>query len=850
MAVRADAQVSVPLPGARRPATPAPTPPPVQQPPVTVPLPGRTPPTPTVPVTPDGRPDINPYHRDIALTVPLTFRDQTLGELPVQLTADSRFSVSSAPFLKLIGNLLNPAARAKLSAVLSTREFFSVDDLASTGVSINFDPGALAIVVLKIEPTDRALESLFAAPRRDSETADVEPAFFSAYVNVSASASKLWGYDDRFTKPNFYLNGASRIGPVVIEGNAQFADSGLAFGNGGYRFDRNFVRAVYDQPEAFRRFYLGDLTPETRGQQTYVQMGGVGVTRSRRRFDPFRSAILQGNRQLVLQRASTVDVIRNGSLLKQFRLDPGSYDLSSLPLLTGSNNVQVQVHDDAGVVQNIAYNSYLDPIDLQPGDYEYGAYFGKTSDRFGRTPVYSGDLAFTGYYRKAFVDRPALGFGLQASSRVQNVIGQTQFILPNSSRLQFDLGLSRVKGSGFGYSFGTSYELLIDRSGNIDSLTFSGDYLSRRYGGLGYTLPDNSSAWSVSAQYDRQLITNLSLLIGASYVHNRRDIGDNYRIDANTAYRFSPKWSVRGGVNYTKYSGILQSSGLGFALSLVYQPSYRDRVEVQHDNSINTTSASYIHSPSGLIDSVGYGAVLGRSLGSSNAQAFANYTGNRFDASISHASFGTDFSHLTQAQATTIQLGTSLAFAGGHFGVGRQVTDSFAILYPHETLKGHQIVAGQSLAENDYLSKSGLLGGAVNGYLTSYNLQSVQYDIKNPPPGYDVGAGVVRIRPPYRSGYALKIGTDAFVSATGTLETAAGKPVMLAGGTIKALDGKSAPTTPFFTNSIGRFAVQNLRPGARYRVELFSDGSAFEISVPKTTTGLVDLKIVRLPAAP
>ena len=76
-------------------------------------------------------------------------------------------------------------------------------------------------------------------------------------------------------------------------------------------------------PKRFTRLYAGDLSPETRFQQSYVQMGGIGLSRQRRRFDQFRSAMLQGNRQLLLQRKSTVDVFRNGVLYQQLQLAPG-----------------------------------------------------------------------------------------------------------------------------------------------------------------------------------------------------------------------------------------------------------------------------------------------------------------------------------------------------------------------------------------------------------------------------------------------------------------------------------------------------------------------------------------------
>lgn len=852
MASPARAQVSVPLPSTRSaptsppPISPAlPTRPVQEQPGVSVPLPGA-PPAPVVPIGKYGRPDINPYDRDINLTVPLTYRDRPLGEVPVLLTHDDRFVVDSEPFLKLIDPLLNAGAQTKLGTLLAGKKTFMSEDLAKSGVSLDYDPGSLSVVVLRIAPDERATEALFKTPTRDDDKPDLTPAFFSAYLNANIVENKLWGVQDRFTRPSFYLNGAARVGPVVLEGDVQYAEE-IGFTGGTYRFDRNYVRLVYDQPDDFRRFYLGDLTPEVRGQQGFVQMGGIGVSRERQRFDQFRTAILQGNRQLILQRASTVDIYRNGSLLKQFRLEAGAYDVSSLPLVTGGNDIQIQVRDDAGGVQDLGYSSYLDPIDLQPGDYEYAAYFGKTSRRFGRTPVYNGDLSFTGFYRKAFLDRPAIGVGLQASQRIQVVTGQTQFVLPNSGRIQFDLGASRARRYGGGYSVGVSYDQIFDRAGLIDSFTVRADYLSRRFAGLGYVDPDNSSSWSLNAQYTRALTFDLTALLGANYIKNRGTFGDTYRISSSIAYRFSQKWVARGGVDYTKYgNSFTRQNGFGFSASLVFQPGYRDRAEARHDSSLDTSSLSYTHASDNRIGAVGYGAVVSRDFGSSNVQAFADYTGNRFDASLSHSAFGADFGSLTDQQITSLRIGTSLAFADGEFGVGRRINDSFALLYPHPTLKGHSVVAGQSLAENDYLSKSGVLGAAVNGYLSSYVTQSVQYDVEDPPAGYDIGAGVVRVKPPYRSGYKLEVGTDAFVSAVGNLLLPNGKPVPLAGGRVIDLDRKDDAPLLFFTNSVGRFAMQNLRPAHRYRVELYGTPNSFDFTVPKDSGGLLDLRSITL----
>jgi outer membrane usher protein len=132
--------------------------------------------------------------------------------------------------------------------------------------------------------------------------------------------------------------------------------------------------------------------------------------------------------------------------------------------------------------------------------------------------------------------------------------------------------------------------------------------------------------------------------------------------------------------------------------------------------------------------------------------------------------------------------------------------------------------------------------------LSSYVTQSVQYDVEDPPTGYDVGPGVVRVRPPYRSGYALRIGTDAFVSAIGTLQFPNHQPVSLVGGRVVALGEPPEDPVPFFTNSVGRFAISNLLPGRRYKVEVYGQPGTFEFEVPQDSTGLVDLSTVLLRA--
>lgn len=854
------AQVSIPLPprsGApdRAPPEGASTPIPLPGTPIPLPTPESTPtPAPTVPqvpIGPHGRPDINPYERDIDMTVPLTFQSRSLGDIPMRLTADDRFMLDAATFVRLMRPILNDEAQAGLAERLGGLESFGPDDLERTGVRLTYDPSSLAVVVVEVAPDQRAVQDLFAPPRDDLEDTSLLPADFSAYLNLNLIQSYVWELKQA-DNPTLNFDGAVRVGPLVFEGDAQFAQRPTDTGD-RYLFRRNYARLVYDQPEAYRRWYLGDLDPETRGQQSYVQMGGIGVLRQRQRFNVFRAAILQANRQLIIQRESTVRFMRNGTLYREMRLQPGRYDFSSLPLVAGSNDVQIQVTDNSGATQNLSYQQYLDPIDLDPGDYEYGAFFGPTSRSFGGAPDYRGPLAFTGFFRKAFFNHPALGVGIQASKDVQTLSGQTQFVLGNGGRLLIDAAGSHAKAAGGGWAGGLSYEHYFDRGVASDYLSFRADYQSPHFATLGNPTAVNTNAFTLTGQYTRQFDLRLIGTASASYTKSRGGLRDSYRIGANIQYRFDRQWSVRSGVDYTKYpSNLGRSAGVSFNVSLVFQPDFRRRAEARYETRDNTAELSYNQSGLNQLDSVGFGGVITRQDGNARLLGYGSYSGNRFDAAISHASFGPSLSDITALNVTTARIGTTLAYADGMFGVGRRINDSFMLLEPHKNLGKRRVVVGQSLSKNDYIGRSGPLGAAMNNFLGSYSVQSVQYDVEDPPAGYDTGPGVVRVKPPYKSGYALRVGTDAFVSVMGTLVAAPDKPVSLIGGRVTLLDaqeGENPKPVPFFTNSVGRFAISNMLPGRRYLVETYGANKtidrAFEFTVPADTDGLVNLGTVR-----
>ena len=462
-----------------------------------------------------------------------------------------------------------------------------------------------------------------------------------------------------------------------FEGDGQFAEQ-VGLGDNPYRFTRNFARLVHDEPEKFRRWFAGDLDPEIRGQQSFVSMGGVGVVRQQRRFNGFRSAILQANRELVIQRESSVRFLRNGVLFRELRLQPGRYDFSQLPLIAGSNDIDIQVADNAGQIQNLSFQQYLDPIDLDPGDYEYGAYFGPTSSTFAGAPDYQGPLAFTGFFRKAFFDRPALGIGLQASEDVQTVTSQVQFVLPNSGRLLLDGGLSNSSEAGQGFALGVSYEHFFERNGFADTLTVRADFLSEDFASLGNTNGLNTTAATISGQYTRQFTERFIATADVSYLRGRLGTGDSYRIGANGFYQLDRRWTFRAGIEYADLpNGIGTSRGINVTAGIVFQPNFRRRAEARYESRNNLYELSYNQSGLNQLNTVGFGGVLSRQDGNVLGQGFIGYSANRFDVSASHASFGPEISAFGANNISTVRVGSTIAFADGQIGLGRRINDSF-----------------------------------------------------------------------------------------------------------------------------------------------------------------------------
>ena len=194
---------------------------------------------------------------------------------------------------------------------------------------------------------------------------------------------------------------------------------------------------------------------------------------------------------------------------------------------------------------------------------------------------------------------------------------------------------------------------------------------------------------------------------------------------------------------------------------------------------------------------------------------------------------------------TTLQFGTAIAYAGGHFAIGRPVTDSFAIIAPVKNLRGQRLDINPQ-TEDRYVARTDFFGPALLSELSSYNVADVSISSRHLPPQMTLPKDHYSLYPKYKSGFAFEAGTDAVIYLTAKIVGADGAPAALAAGTATCLDQPDDAPVTIFTNKSGTLRSEGFRPG-RYRLEIGAYAPV-EIVIPESAQESFDAGTIQLKA--
>ncbi|MCX7284625.1 MAG: fimbrial biogenesis outer membrane usher protein [Novosphingobium sp.] len=643
------------------------------------------------------------------------------------------------------------------------------------------------------------------------------------------------GFDEGFREPVMLLDGAVRLGPIVAE-----SDGIWQAGARGADFQRLGSRLVFDDTKHLVRISAGDLETQARGFQSAPDIAGISLFRSYGVLNPQQIVRPRGDRAFRLDRASSVEVIVNGQQVRRLQLAPGNYNLRDFPFTQGGNDIRLNILDDTGRTEVVQFNLFVDQTQLGKGLSEFGLYAGVKAPLGLRGPRYSNDWTASGYFRRGLTD--AITFGANFQADADSRMGGFEAVLGTRiGTFGTNVSFSKVDGVGSGHAFNATFQRLIQRpSGLGDTLNLFVERRSRRFAPVSFFLPDNPYRYELGGGYTHTFTTSFFGGVDARFSKGRAGRPDvhNYRVSAG--WRLTDRATMNAEARYQRDTIGRDVSGF---VSLIVRLGRYSTVRSEFDTRDNRFRASYQTLNGSGVGSYNVTGDVERSDNGAGVSVNANYFANRAELGFSH--FGTYTRGFGDSvnQRSTFRLGTSLALADGAVSVGRPIFDSFAIVKPHRSLKKADVLIDATTFGN--AASTGALRAGTMPSLPSYSERTVGLDVKDAPPGTDIGQGAFRVFPGYRSGYVVTVGSDYNVTALGTMIDAEGQPVSLVSGTATEIAHPDRPGLTMFTNRQGRFGATGLAPG-KWKIEMLDAArSTFEIDVPADATGVIQLGSIK-----
>ncbi len=751
------------------------------------------------------------YAKSMELSMAVKDHGFKVGEVIVRAKTDGSVSIQRESFITAIRPVFRTEALQALETKLET-EFLDPSEISAAGLSTSYNPTDLEIA---IHPSvEQRPRGEIAASRKsnilppDIVEASAISGFLNAYFGVTYGREE--NQSGQFQYPAALFDGAVRWSDFVLEGEFEVDRDGT--------IARRATRLVHDLPEEALRLSAGDVDLGLGGLFSHPAMLGIAIEKNYSTLQPTRNIRPTGKRSFRIERHSSVEVLVNNRVVRRLRLAPGEYDLDDLPLTSGTNQVQIRIQDEFGKQETVDFSILFNRTLLEPGIDEWSLAAGTKSRASATSPEYDvRDPVVSGTYRRGVSEDHSAGISLLGSWDTA-LLGVSNLKQIPQGLLSVDSAVSFSADAGFGWSLATDFAFETERlweklsafqlgvgiksDGFVSNLEQppSGGAQVRVSGSMSQLLTDsivgNISGYFDFAEFERHkgvgIATALNYLvesdlsIGLTGTYARRfedENKDGFSLQARLNYR--PSANAHGTLEYDRTT-LTTSANMGANINegdarSAIELGWTQAPEYDRDRLQKVATADLYHSNSRM------------ELNASYTQHFEGLGGHRI-----------------QNRRTAANLGTAIAFADHQFAFGRPVRGGFAIVTPHQDLED-SLVRIDPYQDSARAESDGLGPLLVSG-LSAYTPSSLSYDVENLPPGYDLGSGTFNFLAPYNAGFVVGLGSDAAVTAMGTLVDGDGRNVAL-----KAASA-AAEATPdnkilLFTNSQGRFVIQGLTPG-------------------------------------
>ena len=774
-----------------------------------------------------------------ALEVPLVVDGVDRGSINIEPSDDPlNTKMDQEAFVDQVIDFLTDDGADQLLAIPAEDGKITAGALFDLGIMAEFNSFDL-VMQIDIDPELRKplplnMTNRGRAPR--SLTDPLGPAPLSAYVNIRSGLDHVHettGDSETGTNP-----GRVDFAGALALPKAAF-DYRLSYNENSSRpWQRGDLRVLRDVPESALRWTYGDLSFPTTNFQSFTPMGGITVARNYA-LQPYVVTEPVASNEFVLRAQSQVEVLINGAVVRTFRLPAGRYNLRDLPLGSGVNDVILRITNDVGEVEETTFSLFFDSELLGPGIDQFSASLGlPAEEQTGHRTYDTSRTTFSGNYRRGITNTLTLGVDLQGNN-LQQLLGAQALWAARFGTVEGRIAGSYIEGANADLSARLGYRIRGIRGVQNRNFDLSLLYKGQRFGALGSTQPNNNSALDAAARYSQRLPMNLSGNLGGTYKLARNSARNSGSVSGSLSRQLA-----RG----TNLSLDLQRrrdtegdyDNRAFVSLNISLAGRNQNITATRDSETGVSRLDWNYRPERVIGGVAATAGIQRDSGDNRLTGELSRTGYRAETSISH-DVSVPRSNLTEAErVTSARIGTAIVFAGGHVALSRPITDGFAIIVPHPSLKG-QTIGINPRGERAYVAEADAFGPAVIPDLTSYQVRRVLIDVPDLAIGAELGQDVFDVIPTVRSGTAINIGTSATVLATFKVVDDVGEPIALQAGEIRQIGNDSFEPLLVFSDRSGLMTSDGLTPGS-YELILFAfPDLPVTFDIADDAIGIIDL---------
>ena len=567
-----------------------------------------------------------------------------------------------------------------------------------------------------------------------------------------------------------------------------------------------------DFPDEMRSFRVGDVinTPGPWGGGSRI--GGIQLASNFSTQPSFVTIPVPGLAG-VASLPSTVDLYVNGALRYRQDVDPGSFRLNEIPVVTGSGQMQMVVTDILGREHVYSQDFYASAELLRQGLSEYSYTLGSLRRDFGLPSDRYDETVAVANHRYGVNSELTVGARAEFGDNFRSATATADWSPNLIGVVSAAVGQSRNdRGSGTAWLLGYRFQ---GQSFNFSSRV-SGT--SERFEALGNEFPGYvpKAEFMLSGGWRHPLVGSF----GAAIV--RRTYHDNSERDVvtfNYAKTFSQQYFLSVFASYAND----QNAGVSVGATITRMFGQRKSASASLSQE-SGSSRVRMETQSNLPAGPGFGYRFGTTIADVD----------RFDGQLigqtEYGRYTVELDRFGDRTSTRARASGSLAWLAGRAYAAREISDGFAVARIGD-LENVRVYV-----ENQVVGRSDEQGRVLLPRLRPYEINRIRIEPADLPLASEISTVAVEVAPAYRNGLVIDfpVSTPSFAMVKAVLADGSAVPE---GSTVQ-ITGKDESTI------VGRDgAIFLSAPEGETHIDVYwrSSGCEFEIEMPKATQALPHL---------